>query len=366
MSLSIRGIGTANPPTIVSRDESLGIARVLCSRTDEHRTWLPSMYEGTRLLTRRICLDRQVVRDIMDGTRISQSVFLPSGKPDDLGPTTGQRMKIYAEEAPPLALEASRKAIAASGIAPEDFTHLMTVSCTGFLAPGLDRELIAKLPLSPSIQRTHVGYMGCHGAVNAIRVAQSFAEAKPDAVVLIAAVELCSLHYHFGWESPGKVIANAVFADGAAALVGTGEARGDWKTTATGSHLFPNSADEMTWTVGDHGFEMTLTKKVPALIGQSLRPWFNGWLAQHGLTRADIGSWAIHPGGPRILDATATALELTSKDMQASWAVYEEFGNMSSPTVLFILDRLRKENAPRPCVMLGFGPGLCVEAALIK
>jgi predicted naringenin-chalcone synthase len=111
---------------------------------------------------------------------------------------------------------------------------------------------------------------------------------------------------------------------------------------------------------------MTLSKRVPNLIAKELRPWLEGWLSQNGLSRSDIGSWAIHPGGPRILDAAATGLQLTSEEARPSWEVYEEFGNMSSPTVLFILDRLRRGDSPRPCVMLGFGPGLVVEAALLR
>ena len=121
----------------------------------------------------------------------------------------------------------------------------------------------------------------------------------------------------------------------------------------------------MTWTVGDHGFEMTLAKSVPNLIAAHLRPWLESWLAKYGVTLGSVGSWAVHPGGPRILDAVAEALDLTSKDTAVAREVFAEYGNMSSPTVLFILDRMRKLGSPRPCVALGFGPGLMAEAALI-
>jgi predicted naringenin-chalcone synthase len=121
----------------------------------------------------------------------------------------------------------------------------------------------------------------------------------------------------------------------------------------------------MTWTVGDHGFEMTLARQVPGLIARHLRPWLEGWLAGHGLTREGVRSWAIHPGGPRILDAVEEGLNLPRCATAVSREVFRAHGNMSSPTLLFILDELRSRGAERPCVALGFGPGLMAEAALL-
>jgi predicted naringenin-chalcone synthase len=184
----------------------------------------------------------------------------------------------------------------------------------------------------------------------------------------LCAVELCCLHYHYGWD-PQKVIANALFADGAAAVV-VGPSDFDdenvWRLTKSGSCVFPNSAAAMTWTISDHGFEMTLSKQVPVLIQEGLRDWVSGWLAEKGLDLSDVKSWAVHPGGPRILDAVESALQLNNSALDASRRILAECGNMSSPTILFILDRLRKQQAPLPCVALGFGPGLAVEAALFE
>lgn len=120
----------------------------------------------------------------------------------------------------------------------------------------------------------------------------------------------------------------------------------------------------MGWTVGDHGFEMMMSRKIPTLIAKNLRAWLESWLGDNGLSLADVRSWAVHPGGPKILTAVEECLELPKEAMAASWAVYSEYGNMSSPTVLFVLDRLRRANASRPCVALGFGPGLVAEATL--
>ena len=272
-------------------------------------------------------------------------------------------MRQYIEHAGPLAIEAAGKSLEFAKMLPSALTHLVTVSCTGFHAPGVDIELIRALDLPATIQRTHVGYMGCHGALNGLRVARAFAAAEPGARILLCATELCSVHYHYGWE-PSKMIANALFADGAAAIVGGPlPMSGGWRATASGSYVFPGTADAMTWSVADHGFEMTLAKKVPGLIAEHLRPWITAWLTEQGLTLEQVPTWAIHPGGPRILDAVEHALDLGPRKSAASRAVFAEYGNMSSPTILFILDRLLREHAPAACVAVGFGPGLTVEAA---
>ncbi|HEY3787864.1 MAG TPA: 3-oxoacyl-[acyl-carrier-protein] synthase III C-terminal domain-containing protein, partial [Urbifossiella sp.] len=126
------------------------------------------------------------------------------------------------------------------------------------------------------------------------------------------------------------------------------------------------STEAMGWAVGDHGFEMTMSRQIPTLIARHLRPWLESWLVDNGLSLEAVRSWAVHPGGPKILAAVEEGLALPRDALAASWGVFSDYGNMSSPTVLFVLDRLRRENAPRPCVALGFGPGLVAEAALLR
>ena len=244
----------------------------------------------------------------------------------------------------------------------------VTVSCTGFSAPGFDLALANELGMSPDVHRTHVGFMGCHGALNGLRVANAFAGSDPDACVLVCSVELCSLHYHYGWD-PQKIVANALFSDGAAAVVGVpaGAQRAKhWELVTNGSHVIHAAADAMTWHVGDHGFVMTLSKKIPEVIQQKLRGWMDRWLAKHNLTIGQVKNWAVHPGGPKILDGVIAALGIPPEACWASRDVLAEHGNMSSATVLFILDRMRKKGATGPCVALGFGPGLNIEAALLQ
>ena len=179
-------------------------------------------------------------------------------------------------------------------------------------------------------------------------------------------MELCSLHYQYG-SAPDQLVANALFADGAAALVAAAAERTDdhWQIAATASVLLPDCEEAMTWRIGDHGFEMTLSARVPELIARYVRPWLEAWLKAKGLSVATVGSWAIHPGGPRILESVAAALDLPTSATAVSAEMLADRGNMSSPSVLFVLDRLQQTNAPRPSVMLAFGPGLVAEAALL-
>jgi predicted naringenin-chalcone synthase len=354
MSLSIEGIGTALP--------ALSLPQHLSAAWSQRAAW----GNGRRRLIPAVFLRTGVRRRhsvVLEGDPVRQDFFQPARDASDGGPTTRERMERYEREAGPLALRAARAALADAGSPPAPpITHLVTVSCSGFRAPGFDLDLLRGLGLDPTVARTHVGFMGCHGALNGLRVARAFVESDPSCRVLLCAVEMCSLHYDYRTETP-RILANALFADGAAALV-AGPAGGTWLHVASGSAILPASADLMTWSIGDHGFEMGLSPRVPETIRAHLRPWLDRWLAAQGLTPADVRSWAIHPGGPRILDVVGDALGLGAEATAESRAVLEECGNMSSPTVLFILDRLRRRAAPRPCVALGFGPGLAAEAAL--
>jgi predicted naringenin-chalcone synthase len=310
MSFAIMGLGTALPAAELNQADAETIARTLCCRDSKHEVWLPMLYAQTGIGSRRMVLGETVLTDVIQRTRHSGSVFLPSGAEDDEGPTTAQRMQHYATKGPALALEAAGTALVQAGLAPDDITHVITVSCTGFRAPGLDFELINGLGLPPTTERTNIGFMGCHGALNALRVAQAFAGSNPRSRILLCCLELCSLHYHYGWD-PEKIVANALFGDGCAAVVGMPAAAapvGSWRVAATASCYLPDSARAMTWTIGDHGFEMTLSKRVPGLIEQHLRPWLESWLAGEGLGLDEVESWAIHPGGPKILGAVELAL----------------------------------------------------------
>ena len=365
MPLSIRGIGTAIPPHQVNQAEAIALAERV------------SANNGSRAALVRRIQGRTQVRQRGSVLATGNANQQPSSERlpfyGNQSPTTAARMAAFAEHAAPLALEAVRGALVDAAIEARRITHLITVCCTGFQAPGLDLALIHHLGLDPGVQRTHVGFMGCHGALNGLRVAQAFVEADVDAVVLLCAVELCSLHLYYGWD-PEKVVANALFADGAAALVATakptnpspGAGRNPGlNLLATGSTVIPHTADLMHWQIGDHGFEMGLSSRVPEAVASQLRPWLEEWLQPRRHRLSEIASWAVHPGGPRILQACAAALQLEPHQIAASQTVLQEHGNMSSATILFILDRLRQAAVPGPCLALAFGPGLCAEVALL-
>lgn len=362
MSFAILGLGVAVPPHRVTQEQALEVALKICRPGRGQQAVLSTLYRQSGISTRHFVVRAEEIADIVEGTDCSGSIFLPNGRPDDRGPTTGQRMQRYAAEAPELAYRAARTALDDSGLAPASLTHLITVSCTGFSAPGVDFHLIEQLGLSATVARTHIGFMGCHGVVNGLRVAEAFARADPGARIMLCAVELCSLHFQYGWD-PKTLVGNALFADGAAAVVAAPMA-GDWQIVSTGSCWFPDTADVMSWNIGEHGFEMMLSPRVPSAIGQHLRGCLEAWLGETGHVLSDIASWAVHPGGPRILTAVDAALALPAEATAISRDILAEYGNMSSPTVLFILERLRRQHAPRPCVALAFGPGLVVEAAL--
>ena len=293
---AILGLGTAVPARSIAQAASLEMARFISSPTEDQDRLLPILYRRTSVHQRgSVLLEEEINGDISK----AQSFFAPAAGQSDRGPGTGSRLDRYATEAPILACEAARCALNDAGLEPTQITHIVTVSCTGFMAPGLDAALIRLLGLSPRTQRTHVGFMGCHGAINGLRVATAFVDADPAARVLMVCVELCSLHFHSG-NDPEQMVANALFADGAAAVV-VGPIGGPEspRLAGFGSCIVPDSEDGMTWRIGDHGFEMSLSARVPDLLRGHLRGWLDSWLESTGLTRSAVGGWAVHPGGSR-------------------------------------------------------------------
>lgn len=363
----ILGIGTALPAVRISREQALSAASFLCAETAGQSELLESLYRQAGVESRHVVFEAEEVSEILAHDHNGESPFIPRHLGDP-GPTTAVRMQRYEGRTPALAFQASRAALEAAGWEGVDVSHLVTVSCTGFAAPGFDISLIKSLNMKPSVERTHVGFMGCHGALNGLRVARGLIAADSSARVLLCAVELCSLHYHYGW-NPKKLVGNALFADGAGAMALAARPALDspaWRVAANGSCLFPDSEHAMAWLVRDHGFDMTLSTRVPGLIEAHLRAWLEDWLRGQGLAIGDVASWAIHPGGPRVLRAVEAALGLEPVHTETSRRVLTRYGNMSSATVLFILDALQREGAARPCVALGFGPGLTAEVALLR
>jgi predicted naringenin-chalcone synthase len=361
MSFRISGIGTAVPSELITQDDAARLAIELAGQGECHAPAIQTLYRKTGVRKRHSTL----ITSSTNGRPATQTFFPIATDPSDRGPTTGDRMRRYEDAALDLAVQAARVALDESNTSPHEIVHLVTVSCTGFSAPGVDIGLVESLGLNRGLSRTHVGFMGCHGALNGLRVAAALNHSAPSSKVLLCCVELCSLHHKY-CANPQQVVANALFSDGAAAIVGAsaGSPDGSWRLVDQFSQLLPETAELMAWQIGDNGFDMRLSPHVPGVIKQMLKPWLCAQLARHSLAVEDIRSWAIHPGGPRILTACADALGLDHACLEPSQRVLADYGNMSSPTILFILDQLRLRAKSLPCVVLAFGPGLTIEAAL--
>jgi len=282
-------------------------------------------------------------------------------------PTTATRMKLYEKWSVDLAEEACRKALRESGAGPAEVTHLIFTTCTGLFAPGPDVLLLGRLGLGPQVHRSVLGFMGCYAGFNGLRMAGQILGAEPEAVVLQVCVELCSLHFQKK-ALPDFIVANSLFADGAAAAVYARPGRlkkGLGDLLATHSRVETDSLDHMSWRIGPSGFEMRLNREVPARL-KAAAPSFVGELLGKAGLEPEASAWAIHPGGRKIVDEVQTALALTDSQVLSSREVLSACGNMSSATILFVLDRELRRASASAVTALGFGPGLTMEGAVLS
>ena len=304
-----------------------------------------------------------------------QGLFYDTSAQRMLTPSTGARNAVYAAEATRLFVRAGQEVLDSSGVAAADVTHVVTVSCTGFFAPGPDYAVVRALGLSPETHRFHLGFMGCYAAFPALKMARAFCDADPGATVLVICAELCTLHMHSS-KDPDTIIANSVFADGAAAALVSSRPPAPGRPALRLDHfettLTPVGVGEaeMAWTVGDQGFDMVLSTYVPSIIeshiGPALVPLLAREEALQGAAHSAVEHWAIHPGGRSILDKVQSSLDLSDAQLRPSREVLRQYGNMSSATVMFILADLLKgaKKNERVCAM-AFGPGLTVESGLM-
>lgn len=288
-------------------------------------------------------------------------------------PSTLDRNRCYAECSRKMVVEAGRKALEnAEGFSASDVTHVVTVSCTGFYNPGPDLDLIQGLGLSAGTERYNLGFMGCYAAFPALRMADQFCQARPDAVVLVVCLELCSLHLQFR-EEVDSLLANSLFADGAAAVLVSARKpavnRPSLALDSFTSALAPEGAADMAWEIGNHGFDIRLSTYVPKIIEANINEILDGVLKNSPWSIGEIGTWAVHPGGSAILDRIENTLELAPEQLKDSREVLRNYGNMSSVTVLFVLHRILnrpKLDETHPICAMAFGPGLTIETALIE
>ena len=287
-------------------------------------------------------------------------------------PTVSDRMKVFACEAPKLSFEAIENCLESySEFDVQTITHLITVSCTGMYAPGIDIEIIEKFKLNKSIQRTSVNFMGCYAAFNALKIANSICTSAIDSKVLIVCVELCTIHLQKSADA-SHLLSNSLFGDGAAAVIVENQP-GPKVSLAMESFfcdLATEGKSEMAWQISDFGFEMTLSSYVPDLIKGGIRQLARNLLKNIDLKIEQVDLYAIHPGGRKILEVIEEELAIPQVKNRFSQKVLQEYGNMSSPTVLFVLkeifNSLKSTDHQKNILSFAFGPGLTLESMLLK
>ena len=293
--------------------------------------------------------------------------FLGSQYPQTV-PGMTQRNARYKKEAPALAEEAARQVLEIWGGDRSRITHIISISCTGVIAPGIEYHLMQNLGLSPTVNRLGINFMGCFGAFKGLSVARAFAQENPAFRILVICTELCSLHLQADQDAE-TVTANSLFADGcAAAIIGSSPGPDEtplWDIIRTHSLGFKNSLDKMSWEASDSGFLMRLSHTVPVLIGRHMKEFAESLLIED--VKIEECDWAIHPGGKSVLQAIEKALHLQSDQTTSSWKVLSDYGNMSSATFLFVLEELSRRTNLRPWTAgLAFGPGLSAEGILLR
>ncbi len=364
---AILALGTAVPPYRSYQSDLAGWMAESLHEQPAVARWLRSLYERSGIETRYSCLPDA------DHPPAS-SRFAPHRTPDE-APTTSERMAIYAREAVKVGTAAARRALEdyddgetgnGAGVAAS-VTHLIVVTCTGFFAPGIDQAIARELQLQPTVERSLIGFMGCAAAFNALRLANQIVLAQPEARVLVVCVELCTVHIQPGCDRTNLVVAS-LFADGAAAcLVGAPQAGHQDQFGLMDFHtsISPDSETDMVWQIGQLGFTLRLSPEVPARLAEAAPRALRSLVDDP----AALGFWAIHPGGRMIVDRLAEIFALDPEQVAASRAVLRDYGNMSSPTILFVLHELRRQLREQGStelldgIAMAFGPGLVTEMA---
>lgn len=297
--------------------------------------------------------------------------FYPNTENIEPFPSTQKRLEAYRKHALPLSLRAIENCFQESSIKPTMITHLLQVSCTGMYAPGLDIDLIRHLGLNEHVQRTCINFMGCYAAFNALKLADAICKADHHAAVLIVCTELCTLHFQKE-PTEDNLLANALFADGAGALLVTPSPQPGWNLVPERFHngLAFNGKEHMAWNIGNHGFEMKLSSYVPDTIRTGIKKLTTELLNQFQKNIGDIFFFAIHPGGKKILEAIEQELGISREQNEPAYTVLRKYGNMSSATILFVLHHIMQQLQPHDSDKLvlsfAFGPGLTLESMLLK
>ena len=353
---AILGIGTAVPEHVIDQKETADrIAEALQDQPIIAR-FAKGIFRKCGVETRYTCEENLLAPS-------ATCRYMPGTMAAAKAPVTKERMNVYREHALPLAMKAAQLALADGQADPSSVTHLITVSCTGQFLPGLDALLVRSLGLPEDVQRIPLTFIGCAAGLKALGLSRQLSLVNPVAKILVVCVELCTLHVQPSARKE-DIFAASFFGDGASAcLVGTTgrEARDLFYLTNHHSVLLPDSLSEMVWTVGNYGFELVLSPNIPRLIGE--------WVPKHLLTQLSLKRptlWAIHPGGRAIIDTLQDELQLSDVETYASRKILRQYGNMSSATILFVMEEMKKNlqqsnEQEAEGIALAFGPGLTME-----
>lgn len=352
---SITHIGTAVPKfkNAQSDIQSFMIKMNNGSPTDKRKMSL--MYARSGIETRYSVIPDYSCAD-------SERTFFSKNEDLEPFPSIENRIDKYHETALPLALKAVEKTFGSLNL-PNGITHLISVSCTGMSAPGLDIQLVEALCLPTDTHRTSVNFMGCYAAIHALKQADAICKSDKNAKVLIVLVELCTLHFQKD-NTLDFITSNLLFGDGAACCLVENSENG-MQMAGFYSKLFLESKESMGWHISSHGFLMSLKQEVPSMIQDNISDFVNTSLSKNEIHKDSIQNWAIHPGGRKILDVTTKSLGLNHESISDSYNILKNFGNMSSCTLIFILEKIKNAKTGYTFVA-GFGPGITMESLILK
>jgi predicted naringenin-chalcone synthase len=360
---TIVSIGTAVPQYGIPQLSIYDFMEKVYDGTVDEKRKLRLLYERSGISKRYSVVPDY---DIEQGERLLYS----NDKLLEPFPTLEQRMQLYHKHAGSLAEEAVLNCL--NQVKGLIITDLITVSCTGMSAPGLDLELMERLNLPKNVQRTSINFMGCYAAVHALKIADAICTAKPNAVVLVVCVELCTLHFQKD-KNYDNLTANAIFADGAAACVVTSDNVAQGISTpkmhvkSFYSEVHVSGKKDMAWQLSSTGFLMTLSAYIPQLVESNIENLVINAVANAGVSFDEINHWAIHPGGRKILEAVLLKLGLAKSELQFSYDILNNYGNMSSATILFVLKKwLDSDDATGNIFGAAFGPGLTLETFIVN
>ena len=359
-SAYIHQVETAVPQFTFKQQELREIMKDVVGTTDREKRIIHHLYANSGIETRYSVVDDFSNRDT------PQLFFNGHGAT----PGTKSRNDLYIEQGRKLFVEVADKLLKNSSFDPEDITHLVTVSCTGFYAPGPDYDIIKSLGLNTSVQRYHLGFMGCYASIPALKMATQFCQADENTTVLVVSVELCSIHFQANTKLD-NLLSSTVFSDGGAGAIISSKkpSKTNFKIVGFASSIHPKGEEDMAWSIGDTGFNMILSNYIPDLLQEGMGDFLADVMSQFNLTQKDIYLWAVHPGGKAILDKLEASSSIPKNSTETSRKVLSKFGNMSSATILFVLKELLNQPLEKPeekTLAMAFGPGLTLESALLS